>query len=74
MWTSDLKAGYHQIPMSADMFQWLGFQIRSAVIGLNYLPFGVAPACHIYTQLMGAALLPITPYWPGTLPYRVAFP
>ena len=54
MWTTDFKSGYHQLPMHPSTFPYLGVRLGGQLFVMTYLPFGVAPACRIYTQVMAA--------------------
>ncbi len=49
---ADLKAGYHHVLMYPEHRLYLGFQRSGQVYLYNALPFGVAPACELFTTLM----------------------
>ena len=49
--TTDDKSGYWQCPLHPAMWKYLCFQVGSKVYTWTHLPFGVAPACFIYTAI-----------------------
>lgn len=51
MWTTDLKSGYHQLPMHPSAYPYLGARVGGQLYVLTCLPFGIASACRIYTQV-----------------------
>ena len=59
LWTTDLKSGYHQLAMHPSMYPYLGVSVGGQLFIMTYLPFGVAPACRIYTQLMSVVYKPL---------------
>ena len=49
--TTDDKSGYWQCPLHPAMWKYLAFQVEGKVYCWTHLPFGVAPACRIYTAI-----------------------
>jgi hypothetical protein len=52
LFTVDLKSGYHHIDIHKDFWQLLGFQWRGQYFVFTQLPFGLAPACYVFTKVM----------------------
>jgi hypothetical protein len=52
LFTVDLKSGYHHVDIFQDHWQFLGFQWRGRYYVFTQLPFGLAPACYVFTKLM----------------------
>jgi hypothetical protein len=52
LFTVDLKSGYHHIDMYQEHWQYLGFQWRDQYYVFTQLPFGLAPACYVFTKAM----------------------
>lgn len=50
-YSSDDKAGYHHIPLHPAMWSLLGFRVNGQYYVFTHLPFGVGPACRIYTMI-----------------------
>lgn len=50
-YTSDDKAGYHHVPLHPSFWSYLGFQVNGKYFVFTHLPFGVGPACRIYTMM-----------------------
>ena len=50
--TVDLKSGYHHIDMFEEHWQYLGFDWRGYYYVFTQLPFGLAPACYVFTKVM----------------------
>ena len=65
MFSFDLKAGYHQVDIHKEYWQYLGFAWDNGGVPKYYvfgvLPFGLANACYLFTKL----LRPLTKYWRG---------
>ena len=59
MYTTDFKSGYHQIPLHPDCWTYMGVQIEGEIYVLPFLPFGVAPACRQFTEIMQQVYLPL---------------
>lgn len=51
MFTIDLKSGYHHIDMHEDTWEFLGFQWKGCFYQFVQLPFGLAPACWVFTTV-----------------------
>ena len=49
--TTDDKSGYWQCAMHPSMWRYLAFEVNGRVYCFTHLPFGVAPACYIYTMI-----------------------
>jgi hypothetical protein len=52
LFTVDLKSGYHHIDIFEPHWKYLGFQWRGQYYVFTQLPFGIAPACYIFTMVM----------------------
>lgn len=52
LFTVDLKLGYHHIDTHQDYWRFLGFQWRGQYYVFKQLPFGLAPACYVFTKVM----------------------
>ncbi|GAQ81226.1 reverse transcriptase [Klebsormidium nitens] len=52
LFTIDLKAGYHHIDIFEPHWKYLGFQWRGQYYVFTQLPFGLAPACYVFTMVM----------------------
>jgi hypothetical protein len=52
LFTVDLKSGYHHIDIHQDFWKYLGFQWRGQYYVFTQLPFGLAPACYVFTKVM----------------------
>ena len=48
----DLKSGYHHIEMHPDSWQYLGFEWSGRCYVFRVLPFGLKPACWVFTMVM----------------------
>ena len=59
MWTTDFKSGYHQIPMHPSAYPYLGVSWGGQLFVFTYMPFGLASACRVYTQLMASVYKPL---------------
>jgi len=57
--TTDDKSGYWQVPMHPAMWKYLAFMVGGRVYCFTHLPFGVAPACYIYTAIKQAIYRPL---------------
>lgn len=51
LFTVDLKSGYHHIDMHPDAWPYLGFEWRGQFFRFVQLPFGLAPACWVFTKV-----------------------
>ena len=63
LFSFDLKSGYHHVDIHSQHQKYLGF-VWDMGYGLQHymfkvLPFGLAPACYIFTKL----LRPLVKYW-----------
>jgi len=47
----DLKSGYHHLPMHRTMLPFLCFTFNGVTYHFTVLPFGLSPACHVFTRL-----------------------
>jgi hypothetical protein len=52
LFTIDLKSGYHHVDIHRDFWQYLGFQWRGQYYVSTQLPFGLAPACYVFTTVL----------------------
>jgi hypothetical protein len=52
LFTVDLKSGYHHIDIFEPHWKYLGFQWRGQYYLFTQLPFGLAPACYVFTMVM----------------------
>jgi hypothetical protein len=59
LFTVDAKSGYYHIPVHANSQTYLGFQWGGQYYVYCALPFGIGPACWVYTQVMAAVLQPL---------------
>jgi hypothetical protein len=50
LFTVDLKSGYHHIDIHSDFWQYLSFQWRGQYY--VFTPFGLAPACYVFTKVL----------------------
>lgn len=56
---TDMKAGYHQVPMHPDTSRFLGIEFEGQVYVFKHLPFGLSSACRAYTDLMAEVHRPL---------------
>ena len=56
---TDAKSGYHHIRMHQDTWTCLAVEIQGQLYTYTHLPFGLAPACRIYTVTMGEVYRPL---------------
>ena len=54
-----ITSGYWQLPMHPSMWKYLAFKVDGQVYCFTHLPFGVAPACFIYTTLKQEIFRPL---------------
>lgn len=59
LYTTDDKSGYWQLPVHPDMWQYLAVEWQGTLYYWPSLPFGVAPACYIYTSLKRELFRPV---------------
>lgn len=52
LFTVDLKSGYHHIDIFEPHWKYLGFQWKGQYYVFTQLPFGLAPACYVFTMVM----------------------
>ena len=57
--TTDFKSGYHSLRMHKAAWPFLGFRFQNRTYFFTHLPFGVASACKIYTELVTAMYMPL---------------
>ena len=50
-WTTDFTKGYHHVDIHPDSFTFLGFKWRGTYYVWQSLPFGLAPACWVFTKI-----------------------
>jgi len=50
-WTTDFSKGYHHIDIHTDSIPYLGFKWKGTYYVWNSLPFGLAPACWVFTKI-----------------------
>lgn len=55
MSTWDLRAGYHHVPLAANMWPLLGFQLDGQFYVFSCLPFGLSQAPYVFTRVMQCA-------------------
>jgi len=48
----DLQSGYHHVEIDARDWQYLGFEWNGKYYVFRVLPFGLKPACWVFTRLM----------------------
>ncbi|GLC45842.1 hypothetical protein PLESTM_001788800 [Pleodorina starrii] len=51
MFTVDLKSGYHHVDMHESAWEFLGFEWKGRWFQFVQLPFGLAPACWVFTKI-----------------------
>lgn len=51
MWTVDLSKGYHHIDMHPESTPYMGLQWKGQYYVWQSLPFGLAPACWVFTKV-----------------------
>ncbi|CAI7848980.1 unnamed protein product [Closterium sp. NIES-53] len=52
MFTIDLKSGYHHVEIHPSCWRYLGFQLDGKFYCFTSLPFGLATALFVFTQLI----------------------
>ncbi|GJP42866.1 hypothetical protein CLOM_g2398, partial [Closterium sp. NIES-68] len=52
MFSIDLRSGYHHVEMHPSSWKYLGFQFEGAYYSFRSLPFGLATAPFVFTQLI----------------------
>ncbi|GAQ93012.1 reverse transcriptase [Klebsormidium nitens] len=52
LFTVDLKSSYHHIDIYEPHWKYLGFQWQGQYYVFTQLPFGLAPACYVFTMVM----------------------
>ena len=55
----DLKSGYHHVDIAREHWKYLGFTWQNRHYVFTVLPFGLSPACYIFTKLVR----PLVKYW-----------
>ena len=50
-WTTDFTKGYHHVDIHPDSYTFLGFEWRGTYYVWQSLPFGLAPACWVFTKI-----------------------
>ncbi|GLC53133.1 hypothetical protein PLESTB_000711700 [Pleodorina starrii] len=51
LFTVDLKSGYHHVDIDSNYWTYLGFQWGNQFYVFTELPFGLAPACWVFTKV-----------------------
>ena len=49
--TTDDKNGYWHVPLHPALWKYLAFQVHGVLYCFTHLPFGVAPACMVYSTI-----------------------
>ena len=49
--TTDDKSGYWQCPLHPAMWKYMAFAVEGRTFCFTHLPFGLAPACYVYTAI-----------------------
>ncbi|GJP71712.1 hypothetical protein CLOP_g2515 [Closterium sp. NIES-67] len=52
MFSIDLKSGYHHVEIHPSCWKFLGFQFKGIYYSFRSLPFGLASAPFVFTQLI----------------------
>jgi hypothetical protein len=52
LFTIDLSAGYHHVDLAESAFPYMGFEWEGKVYHWQQMPFGLAPACWVFTMLV----------------------
>lgn len=50
-WTTDFTKGYYHVDIHPDSIPYLGFKWRGTYYVYQSLPFGLAPACWVFTKI-----------------------
>ena len=56
---SDFKAGYHHCSLQHDLAKYAGFSWKGTVYVWAVLPFGMANACRIFSQITSVMFRPL---------------
>ena len=56
---TDAKSGYHHVPGHPDSYQYLALEFDGVVYAFMHLPFGLAPACKMYTEVSHEVYKPL---------------
>lgn len=57
--TTDDKHGYWHVPLHTSMWPYLAFTVGGVTYNFTHLPFGVAPACYVYTKIKETIFSPL---------------
>lgn len=57
--TTDDKSGYWQCPMHPAMWKYLAFSVGGKLYCFTHMPFGIAPACFIYSTIKQEIFRPL---------------
>jgi hypothetical protein len=49
---TDFKSGYHHIPLHPSVHKYLGIRFQNRTYCFTVLPFGLASACRVFTEIM----------------------
>jgi hypothetical protein len=52
MFTWDAKDGYWHVDLHEDMWQYMCFEWEGEILFFAVMPFGLAPACWVFTKMM----------------------
>jgi ribonuclease HI len=52
LFSCDLKSGYHHVDMHPGSWPFLGFEWEGQTYVFRSLPFGLKPACYVFTMVM----------------------
>jgi hypothetical protein len=56
MFAWDAKDGYWHVDLHEDMWQYMCFEWEGLTYYFGQMPFGLAPACWVFTRMMGVAI------------------
>jgi hypothetical protein len=56
MFTWDAKDGYWHVDLHEDMWQYMCFEWEGQILYFAVMPFGLAPACWVFTKMMRVSI------------------
>ena len=56
MFAWDAKDGYWHVDLHPDMWQYMCFEWEGRILYFGQMPFGLAPACWVFTRMMRVAV------------------
>lgn len=59
LYTTDDKSGYWHVPVHPHFWQYLGFSWEGVDYCFTHLPFGIAPACWVYSTIKAEVYRPL---------------